>query len=265
MKKRNTKNNLEIRQLVVFEQKEVRRVWYMEEWYFAVHDIVNILTDSTNTRDYIKKMRKRDKELSVKWGTICPPLDVISKDGRKRKENMSNLQGIFRIIQSIPSPKAEPFKLWLAKVGHERIEEIQDPEKAIQRARRLYQAKGYSDDWIEKRFKGIAVRNTATDEWKNRGAATGIDFAILTNEIYKGTFDMTAQEIKKSKDLDVEANPRDHMDEFELILIMLGEASSVKLSKFRNSQGVPFLKHDAKEGGEIAGGARKQLKRKMVD
>ena len=151
--------------IALFENDPVRRVWHDEQWYFSVVDVVRTLTGSSNVKQYIKKMKVRDAELSVKWGTICTPLDVISKDGRKRLENMSSLQGTFRIIQSIPSPKAEPFKQWLAQVGQERIEEIQDPERAIVRAKKIYEQKGYSDDWIAKRMRGINIRNTLTDEW----------------------------------------------------------------------------------------------------
>ncbi len=248
--------------LAIFEEKEVRRTWHDEQWYFSVSDVVQALTDSIDVKQYIKKIRARDNELSVNWGTICTPLEIISKDGKRREEIMSSLQGIFRIIQSIPSPKAEPFKQWLAKVGQERIEEIQDPERAIVRAKRIYEQKGYSEDWIAKRMRGINIRNTLTDEWKERGAKGGFDFAILTNEIYKGTFDMTAKEIKEYKSLDNPDNPRDHMNELELILTMLGEASTTEISQTRDSQGLPSLRKDAKEGGEVAGNARKEIETK---
>lgn len=248
--------------LAIFEEKEVRRTWYDEQWYFSVSDVVQALTDSADVKQYIKKIRTRDNELSVNWGTICTLLEVISKDGKKRQEKMASLEGIFRIIQSIPSPKAEPFKQWLAQVGQERIEEIQDPERAIVRAKRIYEQKGYSEDWIAKRMRGINIRNTLTDEWKERGAKGGFDFAILTNEIYKGTFDMTAKEIKEYKSLDNPDNPRDHMNELELILTMLGEASTTEISQTRDSQGLPSLRKDAKEGGEVAGNARKEIETK---
>jgi DNA-damage-inducible protein D len=250
------------KRVAIFEEKEVRRTWHNEQWYFSISDIVLALTNSNDIKQYIKKMRARDNELSVKWGTICTPLEVISKDGKKRSEIMSNLEGIFRIIQSIPSPKAEPFKQWLAKVGQERIEEIQDPERAIIRAKKIYEQKGYNDDWIAKRMRGINVRNTLTDEWKDRGAKEGIEFAILTNEIYKGTFDMNAKQIKKYKNLSNPDNPRDHMNELELILTMLGEATTTELSQTRNSKGFPSLKKDSKEGGEVAGNARKEIETK---
>ncbi len=250
------------KEVSLFEEKEVRRIWYDEQWYFSVTDVVLVLTDSVDVKQYIKKMRARDTELSVNWGTICTPLHVISKDGKKREENMAQLQGIFRIIQSIPSSKAEPFKLWLAKVGQERIEEIQDPERAIVRAKKIYEQKGYNDDWVAKRMRGINVRNTLTDEWQGRGAKEGFDFAILTNEIYKGTFEMNAKGIKNYKKLGNPDNPRDHMSELELILTMLGEATTTELTQIRDSKGFPQLANDAKEGGKVAGNARKEIEQK---
>lgn len=251
-----------IKQIVLFEEREVRRIWHHEQWYFSVADVIQVLTDSNDVKQYIKKMRSRDGELSLNWGTICTLLHMISKDGKRRKENMASLQGIFRIIQSIPSPKAEPFKLWLAKVGQERIEEIQDPERAIVRAKKIYEGKGYSDDWIAKRMRGANIRNTLTDEWKVRDAKEGLDFAILTNEIYKGTFEMDAKQIKEFKSLSHPENLRDHMSELELILTMLGEATTTTITAVRNSKGVPELALDAKEGGQVAGNARKEIEQK---
>lgn len=206
-------------------------------------------------------MRRRDEELLKGWGQIATPLSIETKGGIK-KLNCANLTGIFRIIQSIPSPKAEPFKLWLAKVGQERIEEIQDPERAILRAKQIYEQKGYTEGWIAKRMRGINVRNTLTDEWKNREAKEGLEFAILTNEIYKGTFQMTAQEIKDYKKVSKQDNARDHMNELELILTMLGEATTTEISRTRNSKGFPSLKKDAKDGGQVSGNARKEIESK---
>lgn len=256
MKKIKQKNTI-----ALFEQKEVRRVWHDEQWFFSVTDVVVALTDSSDVKQYIKKMRARDNELSVNWGTFCTHLEIISKDGKNREENMASIKGIFRIVQSIPSPKAEPFKLWLAKVGQERIEEIQDPERAILRAKKIYDQKGYSPDWIAKRMRGINIRNTLTDEWKNRGAKEGIDFAILTNEIYQGTFNMNAKQIKDYKNLNNPDNPRDHMEELELILTMLGEATTTKISQTKNSKGLEKLKIDARKGGKIAGDTRKKIEK----
>jgi len=246
MKRKTLRKNI---QPTVFEEKEVRRVWQNEQWYFAIIDVVQILTDSVQPEGYIKDMRRRDDELSKGWGQIATPLAIKTKGG-VQKINCSDLKGIFRIIQSIPSPKAEPFKQWLAKVGQERIEEIQDPERAIVRAKNIYEQKGYNDDWIAKRMRGINVRNTLTDEWKTRGAKERFDFAILTNEIYKGTFEMDAKEIKKYKSLDNPDNPRDHMSELELILTMLGEATTTEITNTRDSRGLPELTEDAKEGGK---------------
>lgn len=248
--------------IAAFEEKEVRRTWHNEQWYFSVVDVVLILTDSSDVKQYIKKMRSRDNELSANWGTLCTLLEVISKDGRKRQETVANLAGIFRIVQSISSPKAEPFKQWLAKVGQERIEEIQDPERAVLRAKHIYEQKGHDEDWIAKRMRGINVRNTLTGEWKDRGAAEGKEFAILTNEIYQGTFDMNAQAIKEYKKLSKQDNARDHMNELELILTMLGEATTTELSRNRDSKGFTSLQKDAKDGGKVSGNARKEIESK---
>jgi DNA-damage-inducible protein D len=249
----NTNKNL-----TVFEDKKIRRTWHDEQWFFAVNDVVELLSESKNVIDYIKKMRMRDCELLKGWGQFVTPLSISTRGGLQ-KLNCSNLQGIFRIIQSIPSPKAEPFKLWLSKVGQERIEEIQDPEKAIIRAKNIYKAKGHDDDWISKRMRGINIRNTLTDEWKDRGAKEGLEFAILTNEIYKGIFEKTAKEIKDYKSLRNEDNPRDHMNELEIILTMLGEATTTQITKNRNSQKFKELEKDAKDGGRIAGNTRKEI------
>lgn len=247
--------------VTIFEGKNVRRIWEDEQWFFVVEDIVFSLTDSVNVKDYINKLKKRDIELSQGWGQIVRILDVNTKGG-KQKMNSANLAGVFRIIQSIPSPKAEPFKLWLAKVGQERIEEIQDPERAIVRAKYIYTNKGYDDDWIAKRMRGINIRNTLTDEWKNRGAKEGVEFAILTNEIYKGTFEKTAKEIKDFKRLRNQDNPRDHMSELEIILTMLGEATTTEITKERDSNKLKDLQKDAKDGGQVAGNARKEIEEK---
>src|SRR3989338_6173819 len=247
-----------IKNIAIFEDKEVRRVWYDEQSYFVIEDVVQALIESRDVKQYIQRIKDRDPELGQGWVQIVHTLDVPTKGGLQ-KMNCCDLRGIFRIIQSIPSPKAEPFKQWLAKVGQERIEEIQDPERAIMRAKRIYDQKGYSDDWIAKRMRGINVRNTLTYEWKDRGAREGIDFAILTNEIYKGTFEMTAKDIKEYKNLSDPDNPRDHMNELELILTMLGEATTTKFTQVRNSKGLPLLQKDAVDGGNVAGNTRKEI------
>ena len=244
----------------IFEEKEVRRTWHDEKWYFVIADVVQILTDSKDVQGYIKDMRRRDPELSQGWGQIATPLGIETAGG-KQKMNCANLEGIFRIIQSIPSSKAEPFKRWLAKVGKERIEEIADPELAVTRAKEIYDKKGYPKDWVDKRMRGIAVRNTLTDEWKSRGASMSFEFAILTDEIYKAAFDKTAKEYMKHKGLDKKAgdNLRDHMGDIELILTMLGEATTTKLSTEKDSHGLEALKNDAQIGGGVAGRARKDI------
>jgi prophage antirepressor-like protein len=252
----------DIKGIALFEGKEIRKTWHDEKWYFSVSDIVSILTDSQDVKQYIKRMRERDNELSINWGTICTLLEVVSKDGRKRKENTANLEGMFRIIQSIPSPKAEPIRLWLARVGTERLEEIQDPELAMDRAKGIFEKKGYSKDWIDKRMRGINIRHSLTDEWKNRGVKKGFEFAILTDEIYRGTFNITAQEYKKHKSLDKENNLRDHMNDIELILTMLGEATTTRLTQDRDSKEFNELQNDATDGGEVAGRTRKDIESK---
>lgn len=211
-------------QISLFEEKQVRRAWNAEDnrWYFSVDDVVAALTGSTNVKDYIKKLRKRDPLLDAYWGTNCPPVEMIAADGKRRKIKAAHTEALLRIIQSIPSPKAEPFKLWLAKVGYERLEEIENPELAAKRMREIYEQKGYSKEWIEKRLRGIAVRDELTDEWKNRGVKEGREFAILTAEISKATFGMTPSEYKEFKALsNPKENLRDHMTDLELIFTML--------------------------------------------
>lgn len=210
----------------LFESKQIRTVWHEadQKWYFVVADVVQVLTDTPNAADYIKKMRKRDELLSQGWGQIVTPL-LIETAGGKQKLNCANAQGLLRIIQSIPSPKAEPFKLWLAQVGSDRLDEIENPELATQRTRELYKLKGYPDDWIEKRMRSIAIREELTDEWKTRGVKEQKEYAILTAEISKATFGLTPAEYKKVKGLKSQ-NLRDHMNDLELIFSMLGEAST---------------------------------------
>lgn len=247
--------------IAIFQKKEIRKTIYRNEWWFSVADIVEALTDTVDVRDYIKKMKKRDKELNSYWGTNCPPLEMIAKDGKKRKITCANTEGIFRIIQSIPSPKAEPFKRWLAKVGYERVKEIEDPELATKRTRALYKAKGYSESWIEKRMRGIEIRETLTNEWKNRDVKKNQEYAILTAEISKATFGMTPSQYQKFKGLKRE-NLRDHMNDLELIFTMLGEASTTEIAKNKNAIGFDENKSAARKGGSVAGKARKNLEKK---
>jgi len=253
-----SKNNIN-NGVVLFEDSGIRREKLDGQWYFSLSDIVYALTQSNDVKQYIKKMRERDVELSNNWGTICTLLELTSKDGKKRLENTANHEGVLRIIQSIPSPKAEPFKLWLARLGKERIDEIQDPELAVNRAKKIYERKGYPKSWIDKRLRGINVRNTLTDEWRERGVKAQNEFAILTDEIYKGAFEMNAKEYKGFKSLDRENNLRDHMNDMELILTMLGEATTTELTKARDSQELPRLKVDASDGGAVAGRTRKDI------
>jgi len=252
---------MESTQISVFKKKEIRKTLHNGEWFFVVADIVAVLTDTSDAKDYIKKMRRRDAELSKGWGQIVTPLWMDTEGGRQQI-NCANTENIFRIIQSIPSPKAEPFKRWLAKVGYERVQEIEDPELATKRTRMLYKLKGYPEAWIEKRIRGIAIREELTDEWKQRGAREERDYEILTAEISKATFGVTPSEYKKLKGLKRE-NLRDHMDDFELIFTMLGERSTTEIHRTEQSKGMKKLASDAKAGGAIAGGARKQLEKRL--
>ncbi|MBU4210104.1 Bro-N domain-containing protein [Patescibacteria group bacterium] len=250
-------------QPVIFQQKEIRRIWFKKQWYFSVVDIIQALTDSVNPRNYWHKMKKREKrETRFQLSTICRQLKLISSDGKKYLTDCANVQNTLRIIQSIPSKKAEPFKLWLAKVGKERIEEIQNPELAMARMKNLYRQKGYPENWIEKRARGIAIRNELTDEWKNRHVYHSLEFAILTNEIMNETFGMKVGQYKKYKKLKKE-NLRDHMDDMELIFTMLAEATTTRITRKKNSKGFPKLKKDAKQGGQVAGRARKDVEQKI--
>lgn len=252
---------METTKIALFKGKKIRRIIYQNEWWFVVEDVVLALTDTVNAKDYINKMRIRDEELSKGYGQIVTPLSVPTEGG-PQKMNCANTEGIFRIIQSIPSPKAEPFKRWLAKVGYERVQEIENPELATKRTRILYKLKGYSDDWIEKRMRGIAIREELTEEWQKRGAKEQRDYEILTAEISKASFGITPSEYKKLKKLERQ-NLRDHMDDLELIFTMLGERATTEIHRNEDSQGIPKLKADAKAGGDIAGGARKKLEKKL--
>jgi len=245
--------------IAIFRQKEIRRIIYKNEWWFVVEDVVLALIDSVNVKDYINKMRARDAELSKGYGQIVHTL-AVPTGGGSQAMNCANTEGIFRIIQSVPSPKAEPFKRWLARVGYERIQEIEDPELATKRTRALYKAKGYPDSWIAKRMRGIEIRETLTDEWQKRGVKEQKEYEILTAEISKATFDMTPSQYKKFKNLKRE-NLRDHMDDLELIFTMLGEASTTEITKVKDTRGFPENKQAAKKGGKIAGDARKKLEK----
>ncbi len=243
----------------LFESKQIRTVWNEtdEKWYFVVEDVVLVLTDSNDPKQYVKRMRQRDKELAKGWVQIVPTLWVETAGG-KQKMGCANAKGLLRIIQSIPSPKAEPFKLWLAQVGSDRLDEIENPELATQRTRELYKLKGYPDDWIEKRMRSIAIREELTEEWKNRGVKEQIEYSILTAEISIATFGLTPSEYKKVKGLQSQ-NLRDHMTDLELIFSMLGEASTTEIVKTQNPKGFIQNKKAAKQGGAVAGNARREL------
>ena len=252
----------EINALAVFEGKSIRRIWHNNEWYFSVVDVVGVLTGSADAKDYWYRLKQREKEASdIELSTICRQLKLLAEDGKLRETDCANTEALFRIIQSIPSKKAEPFKLWLAKTGYERIKEIENPELAQTRMKELYKQKGYSDAWIEKRVRGIAIRDELTDEWKNRGVGTEKEFAILTAEISKATFGMTPSEYQDFKGLKKE-NLRDHMGDLELIFTILGEASTTAIAKGKDAQGFPENKDAALEGGTVAGNARKELEQR---
>ncbi len=247
----------------LFKGRKIRKTLFQNEWWFSVTDVILALTDSLDSRDYWYRMKIRVKEEDgFEPSTICRQLKLLADDGKMRETDCSDTEGIFRIIQSIPSPKAEPFKRWLAKVGYERVQEIENPELATKRTRLLYKLKGYSEDWIEKRMRGIAIREELTDEWQKRGAKNQKDYEILTSEISKATFGITPNEYKKVKGLKRE-NLRDHMDDFELIFTMLGERSTTEIHKIEDSRGIPKLTKDARRGGGIAGVAKKQLEKEI--
>ncbi|MDG4951884.1 BRO family protein [Actinobacillus equuli subsp. equuli] len=247
-------------ELKLFENSQIRSVWdeEQEEWFFSIVDIVAALTDSLDPKQYIKKMKSRDPELNANWGTICTPVQMLALDGKMRKVQAADMSGIFRIIQSIPSPKAEPFKLWLAQVGKERIDEIIDPELTIDRALQTYLQKGYSKEWINQRLQAIQVRKELTDEWQSHGVQHGAEYAILTNEISRAWSGMSTKEYKTFKGLKKE-NLRDNMTTLELVLNMLAEATTTELTRQTNPQGLEENKAVAKRGGTVAGNARKEI------
>jgi len=254
---------METTKISLFKGKKIRKTLFQNEWWFSVIDVIEALTDSSQPSKYWSAMKARvSNEEEFQLSTICRQLKLESSDRKKYETDCADTEGIFRIIQSIPSQKAEPFKRWLAKVGFERVQEIENPELATKRTRMLYKLKGYSDDWIEKRMRGIAIREELTDEWQKRGAQERKDYEILTAEISKATFGITPSEYKKVKGLKRE-NLRDHMDDFELIFNMLGERSTMEIHKTENSKGVSKLKQDAKRGGRIAGIAKEQLEKEI--
>jgi len=251
-----------ITKIAIFKGKEVRKVIFQNEWWFSVIDVVEALTETDRPRKYWNDLKTRIiKEGYVELSAKIGQLKLPSADGKLYKTDCANTETIFRLIQTIPSPKAEPFKRWLAKVGYERVQEIEDPELATKRTRVLYKAKGYPDSWIEKRMRGIEIRETLTDEWKKRNVGEDREYAILTAEISQATFGMTPSEYKKFKGLKRE-NLRNHMNDLELIFSMLGEASTTEIAKNKDAQGFVENKQAAKLGGSVAGSARKDLEQK---
>ncbi len=261
----NTERGTISTSVALFESQKIRKGIHNGRWFFSIVDVVGSLINQPNfqtSRKYWNKLKERLKLEGNESVTKCHQLKMIAADGKYYLTDTADDETILRLIQSIPSPNAEPLKLWLASLGKERIDEINDPELGQKRTRALYKAKGYSDAWIEKRMRGIAIREELTDEWKNRGAQEQKDYEILTAEISKATFGVTPSEYKKLKGLERE-NLRDHMDDFELIFNMLGERATTEIHRNEDSQGLPKLKDDAKVGGDIAGGARMKLEEKL--
>ncbi|MEK6792663.1 MAG: Bro-N domain-containing protein [Nanoarchaeota archaeon] len=250
--------------LVVFQDKKIRRIWHNEEWYFSIIDVVEVLTESTIPRRYWADLKARLKEEGFELYDKIVQLKLMSSDSKYYETDCANTKTLFRLIQSIPSPKAEPFKLWLAQVGYERIQEIENPELAQDRVKKYYEMKGYPKDWIDKRLRGIAIRQDLTDEWKNRGVEKENDFAILTNEITKATFNKTVQEYKQFKSLNKNnQNLRDHMTDWELILTMIGEKATADITISKDSEGFEECKESAIEGGTIAKNTKQELEQKI--
>ncbi|OGH80993.1 MAG: phage antirepressor protein [Candidatus Magasanikbacteria bacterium RIFCSPLOWO2_02_FULL_44_11] len=252
---------MEETKLAFFKGKQIRKTLFQNEWWFSVVDVVEVLTGSVDPKDYWYRMKIRvNNEEKIKLSTICRQLKLESSDGKKYETDCANTEGIFRIIQSIPSPKAEPFKRWLAKVGYERVQEIENPELATKRTRMIYKLKGYPDSWIEKRMRGIEIRETLTDEWQKHGVKEQKEYEILTAEIANATFGVTPGQHKKIKGLKRE-NLRDHMNDLELIFSMLGEAATTEITKVENPTGFVENKKAAKRGGNVAGIARNQMEK----
>ncbi|MEA1876531.1 MAG: Bro-N domain-containing protein [Bacteroidota bacterium] len=251
--------------LIVFQGKEVRRAWYKNEWYYSLVDIVAVLSESKNPTDYLKKIRKRDKELKSYIGTNCPQVEMQTTSKKSRNILAGNAKDAFRLIQSIPSKNAEPFKQWLAQVGKERLDEIENPELTQVRMKDIYEKKGYPKDWIDKRLRGIAIRQNLTDEWKERGIIEKRDYAILTAEISEATFGMTPSEYREFKNLPKKSkiNLRDNMDDLELIFSMLGERVTTEISKKEKPETFVENKKVARRGGKVAGDARRNTEKEL--
>ncbi len=248
--------------LVVFQDKKIRRIWHNDEWYFSIVDVIKVLTDSPTPRQYWGKIKDREFK-TLELSPIWVQLKLEAADGKYYSTDCANTKNMFRLIQSIPSKKAEPFKLWLAKVGYERVQEIENPELGQDRIKNYYELKGYPREWIDKRLRGIAIRQSLTDEWRSRGVNKETDYAILTNEISKATFGKTVQKYKEFKNLQKKnQNLRDHMTDWELILTMVGEKATTDITVAKNSKGLHQCKDSAKEGGEVAHNTRKEIEKK---
>ncbi len=252
----------DLTKISIFQDKKIRKILFNKKWYFSIVDICNILAESSDPGSYWRKLKQRLVAEGSQVVTFCHGLKLMAPDGKQRETDCANTEGIFRIIQSIPSPKAEPFKLWLAKIAKERIDEIENPELGIERVKSLYEKKGYKKDWIEKRLTSIAIRQKLTDEWSERGANKSKDYAILTNDIMQGAFNLKVEDYKKLKRLEKE-NLRDHMTDLELIITMLGEATTTQITQRNNSHGLPQLRNDAQTGGDLAGRTRKDIESKI--
>lgn len=250
--------------LVVFQDKKIRRIWHNNEWYFSVIDVIWALTDSDNPRNYWHMLKAREAEHEIELSTFCVHLKLPASDGKYYETDCANTQSLFRIIQSVPSKKAEPFKIWLAKVGYERVQEIENPEIAQNRVKEYYELKGYPKDWIDKRLRGMAIRQELTEEWRTRGVNENKDFGILTNEISKATFGKTVGQYKQFKGLArPNQNLRDHMTDWELILTMVGEKATTDITVAKDAQKFQELKQTAREGGAIAKNTRKEIEQKI--
>ena len=248
--------------LIVFQGNQIRRTWFNDEWWFSVVDIIGVLTQTDRARKYWSDLKVKLSEEGFEVSEKIGQLKLMADDGKLRLTDCANTKNMLRIIQSIPSPKAEPFKQWLAQVGYDRVQEIENPELAQKRMKELYKTKGYSDDWVEKRVRGIAIRDDLTGEWKKRGVLEERDFAILTAEISKATFGMTPSEYKQFKGLKRE-NLRDHMNDLELIFTMLGERVSTEITRKEDAQGYPEVEDAAKRGGRVAGNAKKETEKEL--
>lgn len=252
----------ELTKISIFDDKEIRKILFNKEWYFSVVDICAVLAASADAGAYWRKLKQRLIAEGSEVVTFCHGLKLTASDGKKRETDCANTEGVFRIIQAIPSPKAEPFKVWLARIGKERIDEIENPELGMDRVKSIYEKKGYDQSWIDKRMRGMAVRHSLTDEWKERGVQRSIDYAILTNDIMQGAFDLKVNDLKKVKGLERE-NLRDNMTDLELIITMLGEATTTQITQQKNSKGIARLRDDAKIGGAVAGRTRRDIEKQI--